>query len=304
VEAYLREKGLPWCEDASNRDRVFVRNRIRHELMPTLARDYNPAVQDVLAATALVARDEEEFWEVRTRAVAEKLLIRKQDAMILRGPELLGLHPAEARRLLRYAVREVKGDLRGIEILHVERILELANQADGHGRTQAPGIDVFRSFEWLRIGRPETRTRFERDYAWAAPLANAAFPLGETAICLEIQDRTSATHYTGRTDELDAERIDGALELRNWHPGDEFQPVGRSRTKIKTLFQEARVPIWERHRWPVLVSGSEIIWTREFGAAEAFVARNPPTGRILRVYEKEAPGQSRESKHPVPASNK
>jgi tRNA(Ile)-lysidine synthase len=295
VEAYLRDNGLAWREDATNRDRVFVRNRIRHELMPVLVRDYNPSVQEVLAATASVARDEEEFWERWTRTTADKLFIRKPAAVILEVSELLHLHPAEARRVLRRGIREVKSDLRGIEILHVEAILGLAHQADGHGRIQAPGIDVFRSFEWLRIGRPETRTRFERDYAWAATLSDASFLLGDTAICLEIQeqDASSVKHYNERADELDAERIGGPLELRNWHPGDEFQPVGRSRTKIKTLFQEARVPIWERHRWPVLVSGSEIIWTREFGAAEAFVARTPPAGRILRVYEKEAPGQSR-----------
>ena len=258
-------------------------------------RGFNPAVPDVLAATASVARDEEDYWRARTAEIASKLFIRKGDAIVLRTGDLLALHAAEARRLVRHAIFETRGDLRGIEILHIERILELAVQKEGHGRMQAPGIDVFRSFEWLRIARPHVLTRFQRDYAFSVPAPPQNFSIGGTSICLEIQDVSLSKHYTKGMDELDADTLGWPLELRNWHPGDTFQPVGRSGTKIKTLFQEARVPIWERHGWPVLVSGSEIVWTRDFGAAEAFLARIPGTGRILRVFETEAQGQSRES---------
>jgi tRNA(Ile)-lysidine synthetase-like protein len=79
----------------------------------------------------------------------------------------------------------------------------------------------------------------------------------------------------------------GPLQLRNWHPGDEFVAPGRSRQKIKTLFQEARVPIWDRHGWPVLTCGGEIVWTRQFGTAEPFLPR-VQSGSVLRVYEVES----------------
>ena len=59
---------------------------------------------------------------------------------------------AAARRLVRRAIERVKGDLRGIDFLHVESILAMAAASEGHGRVQAPGVDVFRSFEWLRFG--------------------------------------------------------------------------------------------------------------------------------------------------------
>ena len=59
---------------------------------------------------------------------------------------------------------------------------------------------------------------------------------------------------------------DGEQKLRNWHPGDELQQPGRASQKIKSLFQEFRVPIWERQPWPVLTSGNAIVWTRSFGA--------------------------------------
>lgn len=63
VEAYLRALGQEWREDASNRDVTHTRNKVRHELLPLLEREYNPNIYQQLADTAEVARAEEEFWE-------------------------------------------------------------------------------------------------------------------------------------------------------------------------------------------------------------------------------------------------
>jgi tRNA(Ile)-lysidine synthase len=77
--------------------------------------------------------------------------------------------------------------------------------------------------------------------------------------------------------------------LRNWRPGDRYQPVGRSgEEKIKTLFQEARIPLWERRHWPVLTEGSSIVWARRFGPAERYAA-HAGTRVALAIREVAAP---------------
>jgi len=84
------------------------------------------------------------------------------------------------------------------------------------------------------------------------------------------------------------ERCAGSLFLRNWRPGDTFQSSanqGRSGTeKIKTLFQEFRIPLWERRTWPVVTQGNSIVWTRRFGAASEFAA-GPESRKILVIKE-------------------
>lgn len=68
VMEYLRAIGQSWCEDRSNLDPRYTRNRIRHELLPLLARAYNPAIAAVLARLAEQA--DEVYREEETRAAA------------------------------------------------------------------------------------------------------------------------------------------------------------------------------------------------------------------------------------------
>src|SRR5690606_10643412 len=124
----------------------FARNRIRHELLPLLQEKYSPSVRAILAATAEVARDEEHYWAERAREAAGRICKREGNALILDAEPLGELHPALRRRVLRLAIQEVKGDLQGIDIAHIERLAGLASESEGHGRLQLPGVDVMRSF--------------------------------------------------------------------------------------------------------------------------------------------------------------
>jgi len=68
VLSFLEAEGQSWRRDSSNDDPRFTRNRIRHELLPHLAEQYNPAVREVLARLARQA--EEAHEELETAAVA------------------------------------------------------------------------------------------------------------------------------------------------------------------------------------------------------------------------------------------
>jgi tRNA(Ile)-lysidine synthetase-like protein len=81
----------------------------------------------------------------------------------------------------------------------------------------------------------------------------------------------------------------GLLMLRNWRPGDHYRRVGRPQEeKIKLLFQEARIPLWDRRHWPVLTCQGKIVWTRYFGAAAEFGA-DAHSRTVLRVEEQVCP---------------
>ena len=63
LQAYLKDIGQRWREDASNREDKFTRNRVRKLVMPLLEKEFNPAVAENLAELAEIARGEEDYWE-------------------------------------------------------------------------------------------------------------------------------------------------------------------------------------------------------------------------------------------------
>jgi tRNA(Ile)-lysidine synthase len=72
------------------------------------------------------------------------------------------------------------------------------------------------------------------------------------------------------------------LVVRNWRPGDRFWPAhSKSPKKIKELLQEQKVAREERSRWPVVVSGEEIVWVRGFPAPRHLRPAKGERGAIL-----------------------
>lgn len=288
VLAWLGERGIAWREDASNRDPAFDRNRIRHGLLPALEREWNPALTATLANMADWAREEEAYWEAEMGRLAAGRLVVKPPAVLVDAGRLAELPAAAARRLVRKAIAMAKGDLRGIDFEHVRAILGLAAAPEGHGRTQVAGLDVFRSFEWLRLAPPEGGRG--RDFSVTVePPARVRLPDGSELVAEVVENPASTgildPSYNGSVGCLEWGRIRAPLEVRNWRPGDRYQPAGRPGVeKIKTFFQNARIPLWERRHWPVLTGGGEILWARRFGPAAAFAA-TPRDGAVLMVRD-------------------
>jgi tRNA(Ile)-lysidine synthetase-like protein len=176
----------------------------------------------------------------------------------------------------------------------------------------------------LRLAPVGFDSRLARDFEAVLTIPGVTV-LPERRLTMDMELVTSHCVYNRQMDLLDWEKCAGSLTLRNWRPGDSYIPRSRSagRTsggensgalKIKTLFQDHRVPLWERRTWPVIVRGGSIVWTRRFGIAEEFAA-TPESGKILLIREigarhtagesKSTIGKSKESerarmKHQVP----
>ena len=136
LRAWLRAKDETWREDASNWDLGRRRNRIRHELLPELTRDYNPALVERLADLAALARAEEEFWTGEIAARAPRLWRATPAGWEADTRELAAQPLALARRLLRAGMAAARGDLRRVEFQQVEQVLDLI-RAMGLARTES-----------------------------------------------------------------------------------------------------------------------------------------------------------------------
>lgn len=140
LEAYCAAAKLHYATDSTNFDTAFTRNRIRHELLPQLAKDYNPDIVPTLARTAKLLAIDADFMEALSTAFFDGL-VRKQEGeeqgLSLSLEWLSGLQQAMRLRVLRKAYYS----LSDIE-LDYERTLALENLCErkiGGKIIQLPG---------------------------------------------------------------------------------------------------------------------------------------------------------------------
>src|SRR5204863_3087802 len=72
---------------------------------------------------------------------------------------------------------------------------------------------------------------------------------------------------------VDGGNLGQCVKIRNWRPGDYYRPVGLPAGKLKKLFQRARIPRNQRHRCPVFVADSTIVWVASFPVSREFASR-------------------------------
>jgi tRNA(Ile)-lysidine synthase len=282
LEAYLGELGQVWREDGSNRDLRHARNRVRHEVLPSLERHLNPAAREVLAETAEIARAEEEYWQKEIRQLLTSAWEGGARQGTLKTAVLADLPLALQRRIVR-AAAETLG-LR-LQFRHVEEILSLVSK-ESKSALLPDGWTVWlhRGDLRFRIAAPPLK---RPDYEFRLPVPGTIEvpPAGSLFEAVVVSGNASGVYNP--EDLLDRNRLSRELRVRNWRPGDRFWPAHtKGPKKIKELLQQRHLTEPDRKLWPVVVSGSEIIWVRGFpvpcqyrlqnGALEAVLIRETP----------------------------
>jgi tRNA(Ile)-lysidine synthase len=158
LRKYLRAKKQTWREDATNRDTTRTRARMRTKLLPLLARQFNPAVAEHLAALADRAREHSGLVEYLTARLFSEVVTMDGGRARVGLADLLsplGTPPAGAAgvlqaRLIQEIVERTRERRGQILSGHIESIVQLAKNGDPGKRLQIPGgIDVLREREAL-----------------------------------------------------------------------------------------------------------------------------------------------------------
>jgi tRNA(Ile)-lysidine synthase len=276
LEAYLLGLKQSWREDSSNRDLRHRRNRVRHGILPRLERYLNPAVREALAETAEIARIEEEYWG---KEVERVLPLVWQAGGVLNLAVLVDLPLALQRRVVRAATESL--GLR-LDFRHVEEIFALSlNRGES---TVLPGGFVVsrKAGELWFVSKNKTPTATDYEYRLSVP-GSVAVPETESRFEAVLVSGNAAEGYNPE-DLLDRSRLAAELKVRNWRAGDRFRPVHtKVPKKIKELLQERHVTGWERKLWPVVVSGTEVVWVRGFLASARLQRRSEPAVLIREI---------------------
>ena len=289
---FLAARRIPWCEDETNRDLANPRNRLRHQVLPLLAR-LSPGVSEVLAREAEIARDDADWLECQAGEVAERIVTVAGYRVELDVPGLLAQPPAIARRVALGALRRAAGG-RFIGFAHVEAVLALARAGGGGGRgLDLPGQRAQRAGESLilvpgrsrRSDRPAVLPfRYELPIPGQVHLTEARCVISAHPVVASHPSVASALAAgTGAVAVVEATDLAQPLLVRSRRAGDAFRPLGLGgRKKLQDFFVDRKVARVERDAVPIVVDARDrIVWVVGSAIADDFRITDRTRGVII-----------------------
>jgi tRNA(Ile)-lysidine synthase len=253
----LTAEGIAWVEDPSNRDPKFLRNRIRHDVLPLLAAAWDADVVPALADVARHARASVDALDRTAAAELARLASVEADALRLPRAALAVLPPPIAAELLRQAAARFgsRAPLRAWAHSGLSRVLAATPPRRPF---RLGGVVVEVSGAWIRVGARPATALVTRTLA-VPGLAE----LPEIGRALEARLLPAPGYVVPRAADcaaFDAAALPRVLTVRARRRGDRFHAFGGGERRLKSFLIDAKVPRWDRGRVPLVEAGGELLW--------------------------------------------
>jgi tRNA(Ile)-lysidine synthase len=274
VIQFAREKHIRYREDASNASVDFLRNRVRHEVLPLLRRCFQPAVDStILRVMDIVGADAE-----LANGFALAWLASPSAGLFAKQP--VGLQ----RRILQLQLRE-----QNISINF--ELIEALRKSTGQAVTVSPGLRV----QCDAAGRV-TRVREKNDGFRRArlkvqlrgPSGLSEFAGAEISWSKVVRRGTALGRRVQNREIFDADRIGAHIVLRHWRAGDRFQPVGMATAvKLQDWFTNRKIPREQRRKRIVAEAAQgEIFWVEGERIGERFKLTSDTHQRLVWHWQR------------------
>ena len=284
--SYCDALGQQYRNDSGNYMPRFTRNRLRHDLLPQLASEYNPKVRESLVRLARTAALELDYMEGEISRLWPQVAAERDGAVVFDRSALTSLHPALQVLLLRKAYAFVTGNTSRLEERHLGDMAELARGKGSDRSLDLPGgLKFHRSRNHLQlskdVGLPYPFPRLDEEYHLSLPslgepektslagpwrvtlllIESSGIDLGSNLSAPARDPANSASEHNSWSTYMDPRALGEWLRVRVRLPGDRFQPLGmEGKKKLQDFFTDDKVPKEWRDRVPLMVAQQGIAW--------------------------------------------
>ncbi len=271
LEHYAKERELTWVEDSSNTNLRFNRNFIRHQLLPLLHRRW-PEANKTLARVAQNTAEAHRLLEEVAHEDWLKVCDPSSNNLVV--SRLLRLTPARRRNCLRYWLNQLCFPLPSQKQLQqIEFLLE--SKRDANPQVDWGGVQIRRYHDFLYALALKKTT--------VLPILSIDWDLRQKTLSLPLIGKLTSEQVIGQG--IGCERIKGMpLNIKFRQGGERFHSQGRLGSHpLKKLFQEWKVPPWQRQTIPLLYCQDELIAVPGYGVNPNFLANKNEWGYVIRL---------------------
>ena len=275
IREYLEKEGLLFREDSTNQETIFIRNRIRHKLIPFLKDSFSPGVTGSIARLAELSRIQEDYLEEKALdAFKNCCLLENSFKILLDKLKLMDYHKVLKQRVVRRCLELLEGKGRDTDMEEVENVLSVFDSTRGT-------INITSSLQCGVVGRLAAFVRHTEPYE---PVSlelpgETVIPAGGGYIIAEKTGRNVKVdgRLTVLISPVTTEKY-GALSVGSVRSGEFMTPFGMSgAVKTRELIAASPLPKILRNTLPVVRAGAVPVWIPGLRSSEYL--RIPESGR-------------------------
>jgi len=270
IEAYCRNHDLRPMLDSTNVDPAYLRNRLRHEMLPLLA-DFNPQIKrHLLQLAELVAADEALLGELSDLAWHEILGEKEVRWLRLDLGKWRSLPLSLRRRTLRRALAELRPSISDISFRTIDLAHKIGIEMEtGAGATLPGGITLRLEYEHLLFAAdveqvPRDQPQLPLGKPQILPIPGSVALDGEWLLTATVSDVDLAEVNNHRDPWLAYLDIGqkSVLYVRSRMPGEKFQPLGMDgrSASVQDVMVNRKLPASLRDRWPIVETEEHLLW--------------------------------------------
>ena len=272
LEAWARSQNLSWIDDDTNADESLDRNYLRRQVLP-LIRSRWKGVGSAVSRSARHAAEGQRLLDSIARVDVE----RASSGAALFVPSLRALPPERRRNALRFWIMQ-----RGHRVPDTSRLDELAGPLIDARPDANPGVTwgdvaVTRHADLMVVGTANGAIDAFGDFEWLWITA-PRLDLGAAGGTLELK--------TDPHGPIDLDRLPERLTVSRRRGGERLRPRrGGPRRTLKSLLQEAHLPIAQRSLLPLVFSGVTLLAVGSLWVDESIQVRADTRRRARLVHE-------------------
>jgi len=284
IHTYLKQNDESFIIDSSNLETRYLRNKIRLELLPLLL-DYQPKLVEHLGELAFLCRQETQFIDEEATKLLDMITFdSSKHSLDLLLTTFNILSCSLQYRIIRQAIKKIKGNLRKIDRGHIKSIIDCANKDKPQIKVNLPeNITVKKIYNRLRFSLGDMIETRNFSYSIKNMGRLQIQEINKTISFTEISknDFMLSAHSPDEAF-LDLDKLKWPLKARNFRTGDKFIPLGvNGFKKVKDIFIDNKIPSEERKQIPILVSRDDIVWVYGIRIDDRYKIKQE-TKRILR----------------------
>ena len=261
---FAESNGISWREDSSNQEKYYLRNKIRHDIVPELKK-LHPTFLENFKATQSHLSGSVQILEQHISAIKKEIFKKSEDGWEIATEELLRLQPLKS--YLHALFREYG-------FTEWENVLDLLDAMSGK-EIRSATHRLIKDREVLLLAPLAAEIESSFEFTIDTQLVEGPEPM-------KIEEVDSISQLSRQILYVDKETLNHRLELRKWKKGDYFYPLGmKGRKLVSKYFKDEKFTALEKEGQWLLYSGDQLVWIIGKRADERFKV-TPDTKSILR----------------------